>query len=37
MPTESGLIKVLCGELMFTAAFLGNRVPHSAIGMQSPF
>ena len=22
---------------MFTAAFLGNRAPHSAIGMQSPY
>ena len=25
------------GELMFTAAFLGNRAPHSTIGMQSPY
>ena len=34
---DSGLSKFLRGELMFTAAFLGNRAPHSAIGVQSPY
>ncbi|CAN0542042.1 unnamed protein product, partial [Laminaria digitata] len=37
MLADSGLPKFLWGELMFTAAFLGNRAPHSAIGMQSPY
>ena len=31
IPTAGG------GELMSTAAFLGNRAPHSAIGIQSPY
>ena len=35
--TDSGLPKFLWGELMFTAAFLINTAPHSAIGMQSPY
>ena len=35
MLTDSGLPKFLWGELMFTAAFLRDRAPHSAIGMQS--
>ena len=34
---DSRLPKFLWGELMFKAEFLGNRVPHSAIGMQSPY
>ena len=37
MLADSGLPKFLWGELMFTAAFLGNRAPHSAVGMQSPY
>ena len=37
MLADSGLPKFLWGELMFTAAFLGNRTPHSAIDMQSPY
>ena len=37
MLADSGLPKFLWGELMFTAAFWGNRAPHSAIGMQSPY
>ena len=37
MLADGGLPKFLWGELMFTAAFLSNRVPHSAIGMQSPY
>ena len=37
MFAESGLPKFLWGELMFTAAFLGNRASYSAIGMQSPY
>ena len=37
MLANSGLPNILWGELMFTAAFLGNRAPHSAIGMQSPY
>ena len=37
MLADSGLPKFLWGYLMFTAAFLGNRAPHSAIGMQSPY
>ena len=35
MLADSGLPKFLWGELMFTATLLGNRAPHSAIGMQS--
>ena len=37
MLADSGLPKFLWAEMMFTAAFLGNRAPHSAIGMQSPY
>ena len=37
MLADSGLPKFLWGELMFTAAFLSNRAPYSAIGMQSPY
>ena len=37
MLADSGLPNFFWGEMMFTAAFLGNRAPHSAIGMQSPF
>ena len=37
MLAGSGLSKFLWGEFMFTAAFLGNRTPHSAIGIQSPY
>ena len=37
MLADSGLPKILWGELMFMEAFLGSRVPHSAIGMQSPY
>ena len=36
MLADSGLPKFLWAELMFMA-FLGNRAPHSAIGMQSPY
>ena len=36
MLADSGLPEFLWGELVFTTAFLGNRAPHSAIGMQSP-
>ena len=36
MLAGSGPPKFLWGELMFTAASLGNRASHSAIGMQSP-
>ena len=34
---DSGLPNFLLGEFLFTAAFLGNRAPHSAIGMQSSY
>ena len=34
MLDDSGLLKFLWGELMFMAAFLGDRAPHSAIGMH---
>ena len=34
MLLDSGLLRSMCGQLMFSAAFLGNRAPHSAIGMQ---
>ena len=37
MFADSGLPKFLWGELMFAAAFLGNRAPHSATSMQSPY
>ena len=37
MLADSGLPKFLWGEMMFTAAFLGNRAPYSAIGLQSPY
>ena len=33
---DSGLPKCLWGGLMFAVAFLGNRAPHYAIGMQFP-
>ncbi|CAN0372107.1 unnamed protein product, partial [Scytosiphon promiscuus] len=36
MLADSELSKFLWRAFMFTAAFLGNRVPHSAIDMQSP-
>ncbi|CAN0073645.1 unnamed protein product, partial [Sphacelaria rigidula] len=36
MLADSGLPTFLCGELMFTAAYLANRSPHSALDMQSP-
>ena len=36
MLADSGLPMFLWAELMFMA-FLGNRAPHSAIGMQSPY
>ena len=34
MLADSGLPKLLWGELMFTTAVLENRAPHSAIGLQ---
>ena len=37
MLADGGLPKFQWGELMFTAAFLGNTAPHSAIDMQSPY
>ena len=37
MLADSGLPKFLWRELMFTAAFLVNRAPHSAIDIQSPY
>ena len=37
MLAHSGLPMFMWGEWMFTAAFLGNRAPHSAIGMQYPY
>ena len=37
MLADSGLPKSLLGVLMFTAGFLGNRAPQSAIVMQSPY
>ena len=36
MLADSGLPKFLWDGLMLTAEFLGNRAPHSAIGMHSP-
>ena len=37
MLADSGLLTFLWGELMFTAAYVGNRAPHSALNMQSSF
>ena len=37
MLADSGQPKFLWRELMFTAAFLVNRAPHSAIDIQSPY
>ena len=37
MFADSGLVKCFWGELVFMAAFLGNRAPHSVIAMQSPY
>ena len=37
MLAGSGLPMFLWGELMFTAAYVGNRAPHSALNMQSPY
>ncbi|CAM9927547.1 unnamed protein product, partial [Sphacelaria rigidula] len=37
MLADSGLPTFLWGELMFTAAYLANRPPHSALDMQSPY
>lgn len=34
---DSGLPKFLWGELMFTAAYLANRTPHSALNMGTPY
>ena len=34
---DSGLPTFVWGELVFTAAFHGNRVPRTEIGMQSPY
>ena len=33
MLADSGLPTFLWGELMFTAAYVGNRAPHSALNM----
>ena len=37
MLADSGLPMFLWGELMFTAVYVGNRAPHSALNMQSPY
>ena len=37
MLADSGLQTIRWGLLMFTPAFLGNRAPHSAVSMQSPY
>ena len=37
MLADSGLPMLFWGELMFTAAYVGNRAPHSALNMQSPY
>ena len=37
MLADSGLPMFLCGEFMFTAAYVGNRAPHFALNMQSPY
>ena len=34
---DSGLSKFLWGELMFTAPYLANRTPHSALNMGTPY
>ena len=34
MLADSGLPTFLWGELMFTAAYLANKSPHSVLGMQ---
>ena len=34
---DSGLPTFLWGELMFTAAYLANRTPHSALNMVNPY
>ena len=37
MLADSGLPMFLCGEFMFTAAYVGNRAPYFALNMQSPY
>ena len=37
MLADSGLPTFLWGELMFMAAYVRNRAPHSALNMQSPY
>ena len=37
MLADSGMPTFLWGELMFTVAYVGNRVPHSALNKQSPY
>ena len=37
MLADSGLPTFLWGELIFTAAYVGKRAPHSALNMQPPY
>ena len=37
MLADRGLAKFRWGEMMFTAAFLGHRAPHSATDILSPY
>ena len=37
LPKDSGLPKLLPGELVFTAAYLASRTPHSALNMGTPY
>lgn len=34
---DSGVSKFLWRELMFTAAYLANRTPHSALNIETPY
>ena len=34
---DSDLPKYFWGQLMLTAAYLSNRSPHSALGMETPY
>ena len=34
---DSGLPKLLCGELMLTAVYLSNWVPHAALNNETPY
>ena len=37
MLADSGLPMFIWGELIFTAAYVGNRAPHFVLNMQSPY